>query len=74
MGTLKDSPSTAYRALFSDQALVVQTLGSAVHRMNHYPVDKYWETNCVDFYPVDSAIQPLNNQGQTFGNITAHTQ
>ena len=25
----------------SHQALVVQTLDSAIHRINHYPVDKY---------------------------------
>ena len=25
-----------------DQAPVVQTLDSAIHRINHYPVDKYY--------------------------------
>ena len=47
---------------------VVQTLDSAIHRINHYPADNcireinyaiYW----IDFYPVDTAIQRLNNGG-----------
>ena len=47
---------------------VVQTLDSAIHRINHYPADNcireinyaiYW----IDFYPVDTAIQRLNNRG-----------
>ena len=49
-------------------ALVFQMLESAIHRINHYPVESIRETNCIihwiDFYPVDSAIQRLNNQGQ----------
>ena len=24
------------------QALIFQTLDGVIHRMNHYPVDKYW--------------------------------
>ena len=42
-------------------ALVVQTLDSAIHRINHYPGD-----SVIDFrntYPLDSAIQRLNNTG-----------
>ena len=44
-------------------ALVVQTLDSAIHRINHYPED-----SVIDFrntYPLDSAIQRLNNRGLT---------
>ena len=44
------------------QAPVVQTLDSAIHRRNHYPAD-----SVIDFrniYPLDSAIQHLNNGGQ----------
>ena len=52
-----------------DLAPVVQKLDSAIHRINHYPVDlSDRETNCVIhwivIYPVDSAIQLLNNWGQ----------
>ena len=42
-------------------APVVQTLDSAIHRINHYPGD-----SVIDFrntYPLDSAIQRLNNRG-----------
>ena len=45
-------------------ASVVQTLDSAVHRINNYPAD-----SVVDFrntYPVDSPIQRLNNRGLVF--------
>ena len=35
--------------------------------LNHYPVDKYLETNCIihwtEIYQVDNAIQLLNNCG-----------
>ena len=44
-------------------APVVQTLDSAIHRINHYPED-----SVIDFrntYPLDSAIQRLNNRGLT---------
>ena len=48
------------------QAPVVQTLDSAIHRINHYPADG--ETNCtihwIEIYPVDSTIQHLKNRGQ----------
>ena len=39
------SPNPDQKMSFStpvlDQAPVVQTLDSAIHRINHYPVDKY---------------------------------
>ena len=35
----------------ADQALVVQTMNRAIHRINHYPVDEcYRETDCVIHY------------------------
>ena len=40
--------------LFIDQALVVQTLDSAIHRINHYPAE-----SVIDFrntYPLDSDL------------------
>ena len=40
-------------------APVVRTMDSAVHRLNHYPADKHWQNQLS--YPVDSAIQRLNN-------------
>ena len=57
------------------QAPVVQAMDSAIHRINHYPLD-----TSIDFasvyplwiviYPVDSAIHRLNNSGQMFwGNL-----
>ena len=47
------------------RAPVVQTLDSAINRINHYPVDKnIRETNCViqwlEIYPVDFATHLLN--------------
>ena len=49
------------------QALVVQTLDSAIQRIS------IRETNCViqwiDFYPVDSTIQRLNNRGQEISDM-----
>ena len=30
-----------------NQARVVQMLDSAIHRINHYPADKYYRNNCV---------------------------
>ena len=51
------------------QAPVVQTLDSAIHRINHYPADKYYGNQYyairwIVIYPVDSTIRRLNNQGQ----------
>ena len=53
-----------------DQAPVVQTLDSAVHRINHYPADSVLLisvilTHWIVIYPVDSATQRLNNWGQS---------
>ena len=36
------------------QALVVQTLDSAIHRINHYPADKYYGNQLR--YPLDSDL------------------
>ena len=52
------------------QAPVVQKMDSAIHRINHYPVDKYGirKTNCtiqwIEIYPTDSAIHLSSNWGQ----------
>ena len=35
-------------------APVVQTIDSAVHRINHYPVDKHYQNQLS--YPVDSDL------------------
>ena len=49
---------------------VAQTLDSATHRVNHYPPDKYYGNQLtgsicwIEIYPMDNAIQRLNNQGQ----------
>ena len=53
------------------QAPVVQTSDSAIHRINHYPADSVLLISvilirCIVIYPVDSAIQRLNNRGQLF--------
>ena len=56
---------------FIGQAPAVQTLNSAIHRINHYPAhdpaDKYLGTNYaihwIDIYPMDSTIHLLNNWG-----------
>ena len=44
-------------------ALVVQTLDSAIHGINHYPADSVIDFRII--YPLDSAIQRLNNWGLT---------
>ena len=50
------------------QVSVIQRLDSAIHRINHYPVDSaisFPNTYPLDSnFPVDSAIQCLNNRGQ----------
>ena len=43
------------------QAQVVQKLDNAIHRINHSPADMYYRKQLR--YPLDSAIQRLNNQG-----------
>ena len=45
--------------VFDDQARVVQTLDSTIHRTSHYPADKYLGNQLR--YPVDSPIHLLNN-------------
>ena len=44
------------------QAQVVQKVDSAIHRINHYPADTYYGKQLR--YPLNSAVQRLNNQGQ----------
>ena len=44
------------------QAPVVRKLDSAIHRINRYPEDKYYDIQLR--YPVDSAIHLSNNWGQ----------
>ena len=60
-------PSSA-TLILKRQGAVVQTMDSAVRRINHYPVDTSCETDCaiqwIVIYPVDSAIHLLNNWGQ----------
>ena len=51
-----------------DLAPVVQTLDSAINRINHYPADSVIDfrntyIHWIVIYPVDSAIQRLNNRG-----------
>ena len=56
---------------FIGQVPAVQTLNSAIHRINHYPAhdpaDKYLGTNYaihwIDIHPMDSTIHLLNNWG-----------
>ena len=47
-------------------APVVQKVDNAIHQINHYPVDSASLTliRWTVIYPVDSAIQLLNNWGQ----------
>ena len=51
-------------------APVVQTLNSAIHRINHHQIELIGirRTNCaihrIEIYPVDSIIHLLNNFGQ----------
>ena len=49
---------------------VVQTLDSTIHWINHYPADKYYAIRWIAIYPVDSAIQRLNNAGLDFGKFS----
>ena len=43
---------TSYQRL--DQAPVVQTLDNAIDRINHYPVDKYYENQL--HHPLDRLL------------------
>ena len=38
----------------NNQAPVVQKLDSAIHRINHYPVDKYYKNRL--HYPLESDL------------------
>ena len=44
----------------NEQAPVVQTLDSAVQRINHYPAGRYYGNQLR--YQLNSAIQSLNNR------------
>ena len=55
--------------VFSVLAPVVQKLYSAIHGINRYPEDKYYENQLhypldSNIYPVDSAIRLSKNWGQ----------
>ena len=47
-------PLNIRNAEFNVQAPVVQTLDSAIHRINHYPADKYYGNQLR--YPLDSDL------------------
>ena len=51
-------------------AEIVQKLDSALHRINHYPAEKYYGNQFairwIVMYPVDGTIQRLNYRGQDF--------
>ena len=58
-----------------DQGPVFQTLDSAIHRIKIYPVDTAQLVSLIlirwiVIYPVDNAIQRLNNWGKT-SNVKA---
>ena len=40
--------------IFNNQAPVVQTLDSAIQRINHYPADQHYQNQLS--YPVDSDL------------------
>ena len=50
-------------------APVVQTLDSAIHRINNYPAGKYYGNQLR--YLLDSAIRRLNNRG-LISVVTGH--
>ena len=54
--------------ILCDLVPVVQTMDSAVRRINHYPVDKHLQNQLsypsrIVIYPADSAIDRLNYCG-----------
>ena len=59
-------------------APVVQTLDGAIHRINYYPAGKYLGNQLRhpldQIYPVDSAIQRLNNRGRKCTKSVLHVQ
>ena len=58
-----------------NQAPVVQTLDSAIHRINHYPADSVIDFRNTypldgDLFKVDTATQRLKNWAWTFSRYT----
>ena len=51
MTAKKKKHSQRYKPFRNPQAPVVQTLDSAIHRINHYPADKYYGNQLRD--PLD---------------------
>ena len=54
LGEVQTKVAANVRFISSNQAPVVQTLDSAIHRINHYPAD-----SVIDFrntYPLDSDL------------------
>ena len=72
---INDTVETLFRGQL--QAPVVQTTDSAIHRINHYPADRVMDFRntypLIVIYPVDSAIQRLNNRGQDWGKSPLNT-
>ena len=54
---LKQISLSAWPIRSTTQASVVHTLDSAIHRINHYPVDKYLGANCVISVDRDLSIE-----------------
>ena len=63
----KQHATTRFRPTSSlyTQAPVVQTLDSTIHRINHYPADKYYWNQLR--YPLDSNLSS-GQRYQTFEN------
>ena len=60
---------TKFSCLYPGLAPVVQTLDSAIHWINHYPLDNsigFASVYLLVIYPVDSAIHRLNNWGLVY--------
>ena len=53
-GVYNSEPKASDYKHDKDQAPVVQTLDSAIHRINHYPADKYYGNQLR--YPLDSDL------------------
>ena len=62
VGSIKSEPDSMWEGVPSTSGLF-KTLDSAIHCINHYPVDKYY-TNCTIHWIVLSTF--LNNWGQVF--------
>ena len=67
LGEVQTKMAANVQFIPSNQAPVVQTSDSAIHRINHYPADSVLISGIlirwIAIYPVDSAIQRLNNRG-----------